>query len=83
MYLFVVLNNIFQCIVIRSVLIICLMLEALGIEEYCMHAFGIKVVVGVNISYVETLECHLISQQLTVTLPQPFYLLPNVFVSHI
>ena len=46
MYLFVVLNNLFQCVVIRSVLIICLMLAALGIEEYCMHAFGIKVVVG-------------------------------------
>ena len=34
MYLFVVLNNLFQCVIIRSVLIICLMLAALGIEEY-------------------------------------------------
>ena len=47
-----------------------------------MHAFGITVVVGMNISYVETLECHLISQLLTVTLPHPLYLLPDFFVCH-
>ena len=58
------------------------MLAVLWIEEYCMHAFGIKVVVRMNISNVEILECHLISQLLTVTLPHPLYLLPDFFVCH-
>ena len=83
MYLCVVLDNLLQCVEILSVLIICLMLAALGIKKNSMYTFSIKVVVGVNISYVETHKCHLIRQLLTVTLPHPLYLLPNFFVCHI
>ena len=57
MYLLVVLNDIFQCIVIRPILILYFMLAVGRVEQYVVHRLCVKVVMGVDISYIEALEC--------------------------